>query len=360
MEKIMSGSPAISDTIKLERHGGEKGENEILYDFSVNLNPLGMPEAVKTAVAGQLSGMECYPDDSCRLLRNKIAGREGIPPEWILCGNGAADLIYRIAYGIRPKQALLTAPTFSEYERALDLTGCQIHYYDLKREDEFRLPADFTEQLTEQIGICFLCQPGNPVGNLIPREQLRKILKVCEENKILLILDECFLALTGYDNDYDMTEFLRDSSVLFILKAFTKTYAMAGLRLGYLMSSNLELLDKIKAAGAPWSVSVPAQLAGTAALEMEQEAYLKRAVKLIREERAYLVSGLEKIGYRIIPGVSNFILFEGRLGLYEELLKQKILIRRCGNYRNLDCGYYRIAVRSHEENMILLRAMKNI
>jgi histidinol-phosphate/aromatic aminotransferase/cobyric acid decarboxylase-like protein len=143
------------------------------------------------------------------------------------------------------------------------------------------------------------------------------------------------------------------------IHAFTKTYAMAGLRLGYMILDDPELYQKIHDGMQPWSVSVPAITAGLAALK--EQGYLEDARTLIQTERMYLTNELRSLGYKVYPSDANYILFyTEQKKLYEELLKQKILIRDCSNYEGLGNGYYRVCVKNREANEILIRALKHL
>ena len=179
-------------------HGGdiytamEAGKTELL-DYSANINPLGMPERVKAAAAAALELCDNYPDPLCRKLRTAVAEKEQVSAEFLIFGNGAADLIFRLVAAIRPRKAMVLAPTFAEYEQALKINGCKtIHYY-LKEEEGFALEERFLEALDDSLEMLFLCNPNNPTGRLIPRSLLREVIAVCEANKIFLVVDECFV-----------------------------------------------------------------------------------------------------------------------------------------------------------------------
>jgi len=351
-------------------HGGdiysakEKGINHIL-DFSANINPKGLPDRVKQAIIDGLDSCVNYPDPLCRQLISAISDFQGIQKELILCGNGAADIIFRLALALKPKKALVLAPTFAEYELALDTVGCQTVHYDLKEEENFALREDYLQGLDSSYDVLFLCNPNNPTGQLISKELLEKTLQKCIENNILMVLDECFIEFVEGYGQYTMKAHVDDYKHLFILKAFTKSYAMPGLRLGYGMTGNRELLKKIMDMGQPWSVSIPAQLAGIQALK--EAEYLEESLREIREERLYLLSELNKLGIKYYKPAANYIFFKiDDMGKYkistfkDKLFEKGIIIRDCSNYAGLEEGYYRIAVKSHSANERLIDALKSI
>ena len=323
-------------------------------DFSANVSPLGLPEGVRRAVIDSLSTADQYPDPLCRRLRAAIGAFEGVDPARILCGNGAADLIFRLVLAVKPKTALVPAPTFAEYETALESCGCAVTHAVLKREDDFRVTEDFLSHLDPAPDLVFLCQPNNPTGQPVDRALLETVLQRCEFAGSILVLDECFVSLLDDGPSYTMKGRL-DSPNLFLLKAFTKTYAMAGLRLGYCLCSNETLLQDMARCGQPWSVSTVAQAAGIAALQ--ETAYVERLHRLIAAERPQLAAGLRDCGCTVLGSRANFVFFSARPGLDAALRQKGILIRSCANYHGLDETYYRVAVRTAPDNEKLLAAV---
>ena len=321
-------------------HGGDiYAMPEIPLDFSVNTNPLGMPAPVLQALRDRAEEFTRYPDPHCRELTAAIAAHENVPPEWILCGNGAADLIYRICYALRPKRALVRPPTFSEYERALLQVGCRVE----------------TQGFSPGIDLLFLCRPNNPTGELMALESLKDILIRAARNGTRVVVDECFLEFTEAPS---CKHFLREMPGLIVLKAFTKTYALAGLRLGYLLTPDAALRESVSAAGACWSVSVPAQIAGIAALGCT--GWLEDTRRLVATERAYLSRELGALGLTVFPSQANFLLLQSKRPLYRPLLERGILVRSCASFAGLDESYTRVAVKTRPENTRLVQAVKEV
>lgn len=344
-------------------HGGDvysarqKMKQEPL-DFSANINPMGMPPGAVRAAADALQQCTQYPDPLCRELRAALAAYEGIPAEQIVCGNGAADLIFRIVAATHPQRALLLEPTFAEYEQALRSMDCSIAYFPLQESEGFVLPEAFLQQLTPEINLLFLCNPNNPTGRTVSPALLQEIWKRCEEAGILLVVDECFNEFLEHPEQNTLKDVLETGANAVILKAFTKSFAMPGLRLGYGLCGNGDLAERIFSCGQPWGVSIPAQAAGVAALQ--EQGYLERMRRLIQTERRWLSENLARLGLRVFPSEANYILFrtETEISLRERMEQRGVLIRACGNYRGLDDRYYRIAVRGHDENERLIAALK--
>lgn len=201
-----------------------------------------------------------------------------------------------------------------------------------------------------------MCNPNNPTGVLIPVQILASIVEYCKDNKIRLFLDECFMDFTGREEENSLVEKLKEYPNLMILKAFTKMYAMAGVRLGFGLTADTELIDRMYQAGPPWNVSVLASAAGKAALK--EDDFVKETVQYIRKEKEYLYQALDTLRVQYWKSAANYILLKADRDLKERLIAAGILIRDCSNYRNLSEGYFRIAVKSHADNEKLIAALK--
>ena len=327
-------------------------------DFSANVSPLGLPAGVAAAITNALPTADRYPDPLCRELRAALAGAEGVPADWILCGNGAADLIFRLALAVRPRRALLPAPTFAEYEAALQTVGCAVQRVFLREENEFAVTEEFIDAVTPETDIVFLCQPNNPTGQVTPPALVERLVRRCAECGAVLVVDECFLDFLPDRDAWTAKQLLRDTPQLIILKAFTKLYAMAGVRLGYALCGDAALLEKMRGAGQPWAVSSLAQAAGLAALQ--ETAYAGAVRALIAEQRPRMAAGLRALGLRVMDGQANYLLFRATPDFGEKLRRRGAVVRSCANYPGLDAAWYRTAVRTAEENTRLLQIMGEI
>ena len=345
-------------------HGGDWAGFTRTYgtpplDFSANVSPLGVPEAVRRAAEAALAEAGRYPDPLCRALREKLASCHGVPADWVLCGSGAADLIYRLAAARRPRRALVTAPTFSEYENALALWGCQVSRFPLCEEKGFAVTEEILSAITPELDMLFLCEPNNPTGRTTDRALLERILERCNACGTLLAVDECFNDLLDDPAAHTLLDSLPRYENLLILRAFTKSHGLAGLRLGYALSQNVPLLETMTRSGPPWAVSAPAQAAGLAALADDES--LKALRQLIRRERPRLAAGLTALGCRVCPGEANYLLFfRGVPDLSRRLAERGVLIRDCSNYHGLGNGWYRAAVRTQVENTAFLNMMEEV
>lgn len=343
-------------------HGGNIYGNEIEYDFSVNLNPSGPPDAVRDALVKALNHVEEYPDPEYRELRRGLVNYWQLAEEQIVPGNGASELIPGIIRTLSPKTCMVTAPCYSGYETALNAAApsCRIHRIPLRAEDDFTLPENICQEIARvKPNLLILTNPNNPNGKRISANRLREIADACRTAGTVLLVDECFLALSGGDEDsliHRIGEERLPPTV--VLRAFTKTFAIPGVRLGYAVCSG-SLAARIQRELPEWNLSVFAQYAGLAALE--PSGYMAASVEMIAQEREYLTAELKKLGLRVFPSDANYILFQSRdRELHRKLLDKGILIRDCRDYHGLTAGFYRAAVRTRRENTALLRCLRNI
>lgn len=357
-------------------HGGNIYGNEIEYDFSVNLNPLGPPKSVQDALAAALNHVEEYPDPEYRELRRGLANYWQLAEEQLVPGNGASELIPGIIRTLSPKNCMVTAPCYSGYETALNAaaSSCRIHRIPLRAENDFTLPENICQEIARvKPNLLILTNPNNPNGKRISANRLREIADTCRAAGTVLLVDECFLALSGGDEDSLIHCIRSEALPAVVLRAFTKTFAIPGVRLGYAVCS-APTAERIRRELPEWNLSVFAQYAGRAAFgnvtpgtpAPETSAggtsgYLTASVEMIAREREFLSAELEKLGLRVFPSDANYILFQSRdRELHQKLLDKGILIRDCRDYHGLTAGFYRTAVRTHRENTALLRCLRNI
>ncbi|MCI7812541.1 MAG: threonine-phosphate decarboxylase CobD [Lachnospiraceae bacterium] len=342
--------------MQMHKHGGDIYTGAYQIDFSANINPFGMPDSVREAACAGVLASVNYPDVSCRELRQKTAKKHHIPEEYLIFGNGAAELIFAVTAAIRPKKALVIAPGFAEYEQAMKAFGCEVEYYFLDEERQFQIRPSYLERIHCDIDLVFLCNPNNPTGQLIEPEFLLQVIERCRECQTLLVLDECFNEFLDQPHHYTMLPRVKEFGNLMILKAFTKIYAMPGLRLGYAICSNQMLIGKMREMLQPWNVSIPAQMAGIAALD--EEEFVEKTRSFISQERVWMKQEMTRIGMQIFGSYANYIFFKGPKDLASHCREKGILIRDCSNYAGLVQGYYRVAVRTHEENRKLISCIE--
>ncbi len=346
-------------------------ESEII-DFSASINPMGVPKGAARKMRMVVSRLYHYPEPYAEELSAKIATNMGVPADCVLCGNGSTELIYLIPRALQPRSALIPEPTFRLYERACRVSGTrEIVGFPLKETDHFDVPAeDFARVLSRNAvreegphpsdnggcAMAFLCNPNNPTGRLVSRDDVLTIARAAADAACYLVVDEAFM---DFCPDESVSLEVMANPYLIVLRSMTKFYALSGLRIGYGIF-HPRVASLIRACKEPWAVNSLAQAAAFAVLD--DNAYQKESMAMRAREKTFLERGLARIGIRFTPSRANYYLI--RLTEAEELRKglekKGILVRDCSNFVGLDGSYLRIAVRSRRENRILLREMADI
>ena len=328
-----------------------------LIDFSASINPLGISDNVKESIKRDLDGLVNYPDPDTVELKNKIAAHHGIKTDTILCGNGSTELIYLIPRVLKPRNVLITAPTFSEYERACFFNDeLRITNYELKEESKFCIDPDKYMDYMRRCDMAFLCNPNNPTGGLLSRHEVLEIAGAANKAKCYLVVDEAFIDFGAGESVLTDVE---ENPYLIVLRSMTKFYALTGLRIGYGVF-NEDIIEKVKAFKEPWTVNNLAQNASVTALE--DSNYVDKTHRLIEMEKAYMEKCFGEMDIKYYPSAANYYLLKVRNAVHKVLaLRQKgILIRDCSNFRGLDSSYIRVAVKAHEQNEMLIKEMKEL
>ena len=335
-------------------HGGDIFNNKIIIDFSSNINPLGMPGSVRQALLNAAGQCGHYPDIASSELVKGISCSTGVTPSCVVCGNGSSELFMAAVNAMKPNRVLIPVPSFYGYERAAEAAGSEVTYYQMQESDGFCLTESFTRMLTQDFDMLFLADPNNPVGNMIDDELLERICNICRDRHIILLLDESFIEFTGrssFIERHDISYYPETA----VIRSFTKIYAIPGVRLGYMLCGSRDMSARICRRLPEWNISVFAQKAGLAALR--EKEYIVRSVRSVADERKFLIQNLSARGMRVFPGTADFLFFKGPAELYERMLAEGILIRDCSNFMGLSTGFFRIAVRTREENLKLLEVL---
>jgi threonine-phosphate decarboxylase len=338
-------------------------ESDVI-DFSASINPLGVPRSVLSVLTEQMKYLFNYPDPDTKKLRLKIAEHAGTDPESVICGNGSTELIYLIVRALRPKRVLVPAPTFSEYERAAKCVGAETIYLPLKKENSFDLSAEefisamsgaindprFTIHDSRPFDMTFLCNPNNPTGRLIRKDDMLKIADAARDMGCVLVVDEAFI---DFCPGASIIGEVSSNSYLVVLRSLTKMYALSGLRVGYMLLPP-SLSDAVREAKEPWTVNSLAQIAGVAALD--DEAYRAETFSTIKKEKRALEKGFGRMGISYLRSSANYYLLqmEKATELAARLREKRILVRECSNFVGLDSSYIRVAVKSETDNRRLI------
>lgn len=336
-----------------ERHGGDIYRNRVSMDFSINVNPFGMPDLVRDALLHAVSVCEKYPDIQAEKLKKAVSKMLDVEQSCLLFGNGASELFMALVHAIKPKKTVIPVPSFYGYEYAAKAGGGEVSYVQMPLEEKAFTVEAFEKELSDDADLLFLANPNNPTGMMISRSHMEEIVRICRKKQIYVVADECFMEFSLREDS--MISLLEKYDNLVIVRAFTKIFAIPGVRLGYLLCRNEKLLQEIKRQLPEWNISAFAQEAGVACAA--QTAYRKETAQYVAKERMFLTEKLESLGLRVFPSEADFLLFFCEEPLYEPLLEKGILIRDCRNFRGLSNGYYRVAVRKREENEKLWKAI---
>ena len=383
---------------KMDFHGGniykifrEKNIKEIL-DYSSNINPYGIPESLKKRITENLEILERYPDPDYVELRQKLSNLNKVNLSDIILGNGATEIIFLFMKVINPKKILIVSPTFGEYERAVKATEIsgdtvslsssngdnknienkkiEIEYFELKESDDFKLNiGNLKNELENKYDLLIICNPNNPTGKFLKLAQTEEILKECNKYDTKLFIDEAFIEFLADGMKESIINTEENKKNLFVTRAFTKFFAIPGLRLGYGMYFDKELEKKISEKKEPWSVNNFAEMAGLTVLDDAE--YIEKTLKWIAEEKKYMYEKLNEIsGIKVYETEVNFItgkidekLFSEGLNvkiLREKMLEQGILIRDASNFKFLDERFFRLAIKDRASNERVIEAMKEI
>lgn len=341
-------------------HGGDIYRNRVQFDYSVNMNPLGIPESVKQALHEAVEQCHTYPDIHAQELKKAVAKMIGAEERWLLFGNGASELFIAIVHGLKPKKIVIPVPSFYGYEHAASAVTDDVIYYEMKEEEQFRPDEAMFSILTKDVDLLFLANPNNPTGGQIAVEYLKRLFEHCQKNKIVVVLDECFIEFCE-EAFCGALKLLEQFQNVILIRAFTKIFTIPGVRIGYLLCANEEMRHQIARQIPEWNLSTFAQKAGIACAK--ETEFVSRTRSYLKEERRYLREHLESIKElecHVYPSASNFLLLRTDRPFYSRLLEKEILVRDCSNFRGLGAGYYRVAVKSHEENEYLLKVIGEI
>ena len=346
-------------------HGGnavfERG-NENIIDLSANINPLGLPNGVAEAIIREIPNINRYPDNFSTALREKTAAFEGVNPDWIIFGNGASDLIFRLPRATKASKVMVCAPTFADYERSAISYGAEVCRYYMCKDSGFGLGDGFIKAVqTEEPKMVYICNPNNPTGIITEAKVTKELLDCCLQIGAWVVFDECFMDFVEQADIHTSKAFLGECSNLVILKAFTKMFTMPGVRLGYALCSDKDLINSLYFHGTDWAVSNLAQAAGIAALD-DTKSFIKQTADFVAKERSMIKQELACLGYSVYESSANYIFFQSpyHFDLRDALDVKEIRVRSCVNYHGLDSTYYRVAVSTTENNKKLLYAIKEV
>lgn len=347
-----------SDLEIIEQVYGIKKES--ITSFSANVNPLGISPKLRKALADHIDVITGYPDRNYTALRTAIASYVNCISDNIIVGNGSTELISLMIQIKNPKKAMILGPTYSEYEREISLGGGTSLYYPLKESDNFQIKVnDFTKVLNEQIDLLVICNPNNPTSTAISQDDMRLILDCCKQNDIFVMIDETYVEFVPSQMSVTSVPLTGFYNNLIILRGVSKFFAAPGLRLGYAITGNQDLLKEINKKKNPWTINSLAEVAGK--LMFSDTDYIEKTRQLIFSERDHIIQVLSEIeGLKFYPPTANFILVKilkngiTSKDVFECAIKRGLMIRDCSTFPFLGKEYFRFCFMSPQKNQELL------
>ncbi len=329
-----------------------------IIDFSANINPFVSEDKLKQWSAEIWPKIRHYPDPDYYQTRSLLAQYHGVGYEQVLLGNGAASLIDLLVRAIAPRTALVTAPCFAEYRRALSRN--QSAYQELAVDDNLELNLEQFFQQAKQVELAFLTNPNNPTGKLLDKaELLDNLIKAGERTKTLFVIDEAFIDFSDKGEDNSLISDIAQLANTIVLRSLTKFYGIPALRLGYVISSNDGVLQALKDLQVIWDINLMAtEIAEKALLDTD---FYHSSRQGVRQLKAEFQSELKQLGYQTIISQANYFLLKtNQKNIYSKLYQNGIIIRDCQNFSGLNEAYYRLAVRTKGENQSLINALQEI
>lgn len=354
----------------LERygHGGDLRTAEECYglpsssflDFSSNMNPLGPSNAVREALAQYAASIDRYPDPVSRRLCAMLGQKHGIEEGAILIGNGAAEVIDLAVRALRPDRAAVAVPCFSEYGDAIRKTGAELYEVPLLEAEQFQLNKRWVEEaLAHSVAKLYMVgSPNNPTGALIEPDRVYELL----ESGAAVVVDEAFMDFVPEEDRYSLIQEAAKNRNLYVVRSMTKFYSIPGIRLGYIVG-HPESLAELRRLQVPWSVNSLAQAIGEAVLG--DEVFIQRSLQWLQEERTLLSGELETLGFRVYPGITNYLLLQlpetccmSSSELQYAMGMKGVLIRDGSHFPGLNGRFIRVAVKLREHNERLVSALR--
>jgi len=335
--------------------GVEVGE---LLDFSASINALGPPSSAREAFVESYAEILRYPDPYGDKLKEALAERHGLSPAEVLIGNGSTQLIYLLCAALRPLNALIVGPAFSEYANALTLIGAKVASFNLSPDNGFQFSTKrLSAAWDKDCDIVFLATPNSVTGQMIAKVEIEKVAHIALARKTIVVIDEAFVDFVETES---IKALVRRNPYLIVLRSLTKYYALPGLRLGYLLGETGQVAE-LAAYQEPWSINGPALNVALASLK--DSSFATKTERWLERERKFLFERLTALeGLHPLASRTNFLLVKiershgDALRLRSFLLQKNILIRACDTF-GLGVNHFRIAIKQRKDNQRLLAAL---
>lgn len=336
-----------------------------IIDYSINLNPSGFPKCLKKNIIKALNMIDKYPDPDYEELTDSLSDYRNISREYILPGNGAAEIIYQFIKILTPSKTLIIQPTFTEYERALKSAGCETVYFKLDEKDDFHIDIQkLKKELLKKYDLLVICNPNNPTGKLYDKNLMFDIVKAAYDSETFVMIDESFMEFTDEGLLNSFTENVSSFNNVFIVSSLTKYFSIPGLRLGYGITFNHEIIEKYNSYKLLWSINCFASSISRGILK--DKRFMEYSKKILLKEKKFIYENIcLNSAVKIYNSDVNFFLIKllnGMNGAFvkEKMLAKGILVRDCSNFHFLDDSFIRIGIKDRRSNLLMLNAFSGV
>lgn len=339
-------------------HGGRLLEfaktGKKYIDFSASINPYGLDPELKKVLKEYIDILEYYPNQDYTEIKALIGKKYNVSEENIYLGNGANSIIFRLFQAFDKKANIcIPVPSFESYRMAAEAVSGDIIYYNM---ENLKISKSIFDTLSDNTDILVLTNPNNPTGYLIEDDLLQALLKFCEAKKIFVLLDECFLEFVENGDKYSQISMLSKYKNIAVLRSLTKLFAFPGLRFGYLLTENKDLIRELNRLTPAWDINTLALEAAKFSLKQD----MSRVILKIQNEKSILENKLNSIGIEIFPSKANFLLCRYKNNLSRDLLESGIIVRDCSDFIGMNDTYFRVAVKTNSENKILVDTIRKL
>ncbi len=340
-------------------------EKDSIVNFAANVNPAGFSEKAAEALKEHTDVISSYPDRQYKGLKASIASYTGADESHILLGSGVTELLSVFTAILSPKDAVLVGPTYSEYEKDLLRLLATVHHVDAVEDNDFKLsPSDIVKAvrfIEKDVSLVILCNPNNPTGEALSADDISILASELEKDNVLLMIDETYAEFS----EMTAISLTKSHKNLLVLRGTSKFFATPGLRLGYAVTSNEDLIKEYEKRADPWSINSVAELCGT--VMFSDKEYIEKIRTGAKAELKYLTDELNSIpGLYVYDTYSNFILVRlsapalSSSEMFDALIRQGLMIRDCSTFRGMEERFIRICYMSHEDNVRLVEAIRSL
>ncbi|MGG0656575.1 pyridoxal phosphate-dependent aminotransferase [Rummeliibacillus pycnus] len=328
-----------------------------IIDFSENVNPVGPPTFIRKKWDKLFPLISRYPDPQGQPFLSAVANYHGVSEEQVLLGNGAAEIFSLLATLFQKKRAIIIHPTFSEYEATLTANNVEMVHLEVEDIATWKLPIHQILVEMQQADVLYLCTPNNPTGVLPPREELLLLIEEGKKANCSIVLDEAFI--DWIDEKASMIPYLDDYPNIMIVRSMTKMYAIAGVRLGYMIASP-NIIETLQRKTSHWHINGLAAVIGATCLE--ENDYREEAIYYAQKSRNEFTAFLQRYGCKTSMSVTNYVSFQlpqpkQTKVFFRDMLEKGFVLRHTENFRGMNGEWFRVGMKDEKAMKMLQKEM---